>query len=1126
MTTIPAMPSAQIAALLKDLERNGIQLWVEGDQLRFRGRPGALTDDLRGRIGTLRAALIEHLRSEAAGAARPIELVRVSREGDHPLSHNQQRLWFMKQVDPNSAAYNIPSVVRVRGMLDVATLETSLASIIQRQESLRTRFISIDGTPRCIVEPRAQLSIEIIDLTSLPQARREAEAQAEIERLLHEPIDLAKCPAMRMRLVRVAVDDQFLVCVVDHIVADGLSIGIIIAEWLHFYLQCASGEERSLPPLEFQYLDYADWQRRRADAGALAEGLNYWKQRLAGLAPALQLPTDRPRPPVQTSAGARIHTELTRDEVAGLKALARGEGTTLFTVLISAFQALLHRYTAETDIPVGTAVANRGREALSSVIGFFANNVVMRGDFAGNPTVREAIARAREMVVQGFAHEDTPFDVLVDALAPRRALDHSPLFQVMFVLQSFPASKQQLPGLDFEVVEPALHAARFDLSVDAIDRGGVMTLYFEYNTDLFERQTVARMLQHYRAMLAGYVAAPALPVSGIELLDAAELRQLAIEWNRTQMPLEEPLTLHGLFEAQAAKTPDAIAVRFEDQSLTYAQLDARANRLAHHLVALKPGGDRLIGVWMERGPDMVVALLGVLKSGCAYVPLDPGFPHDRIAFMAEDAGLDVVVTQDSLVESLPAQNVRTVCLDKDRAVLDRLPATRPGVAVRPDDLAYVIYTSGSTGKPKGVQLQHHGVVNFMRSMHKEPGIGPGDRLVGVTTLSFDIAGLEIHGPLTCGGTVILASRDTALDGAALAQLLEQHDATILQATPATWRLLLESGWAGKKGLRMLCGGEALPRELATRLLAAGGELWNLYGPTETTIWSTLTRVTDASRPISIGKPIANTTIYVLEPSGSVAPVGVPGELCIGGVGVARGYRNRPELTAEKFVELAIAGRPPERVYRTGDLARWRADGQLEFVGRRDHQVKIRGFRIELGEIETVLARHEAIRQAVVVAREATPGDPRLVAYLVYRPDEDLTVSEVRRYLRGELPEYMVPSLVVTLDAIPLTPNGKVDRAALPDPFRDSAARVTEYEPPEPGLEQLMARIWGEVLKIERVGAQDNFFELGGHSLLSLRVAAAVEKESGWRMDPRLLFFQTLRQVAISARAAGVSLQRA
>jgi amino acid adenylation domain-containing protein len=720
---------------------------------------------------------------------------------------------------------------------------------------------------------------------------------------------------------------------------------------------------------------------------------------------------------------------------------------------------------------------------------------------SGNPTVHELLQRVREVAHKAYAHQDMPFDLLVDALAPRRDLDHSPLFQVLFVLHNLMVDKAELGDVACTAVDLPHRTSRFDLAVDVFDRPEGLRACFEYSTDLFDEATVVRMMAHYRRILQGMLANPGQRVGELPLADDAETAALLAQCLGPALPPPAPPahTVHGLFEAQARRTPLAEALHFAGRSITYAELDARAARLALYLRSLGVPPRSLVGVWLERSLDMVVALLAVLKAGAAYVPLDPAFPRDRIDFMMSDASLAAVLTTGALADTLAARAPVAVALDRDAARIDAQPADRleaPPDGAMDRTLAYVIYTSGSTGRPKGVMIEHAAVVNFLRSMHAEPGIAAFDRWVSVTTLSFDICGLELWGPLTAGATVVLASRTTTLDGQALAELLETQRATILQATPATWRLLLESGWTGRAGLKMLCGGEALPRDLAERLLANGEELWNMYGPTETTIWSTLARVTDARQPISIGRPIAGTAIAVLEPSGRPAPPGVPGELCIGGAGVARGYHNRPELTADKFVVLALGGNAPERYYRTGDLARMRVDGQLEFIGRRDQQVKVRGFRIELEEIETVLATHPGVRQNAVAVREDRPGDQRLVAYVVMTPGAALDADAARATLRARLPEYMVPNLFVALDALPLTPNAKVDRRALPAPAPVAGTSATAEADAAvmTAAEKRVAAAWTDLLCVARVDLHDNFFDLGGHSLLLVKLQVRLQRD--------------------------------
>lgn len=1058
-------------------------------------------------------------KPDPAISTAPARVGVPSRDGPLPLSHMQERLWFLKQIDPENAAYNVPCPIRFEGDIDEGLLERALMTLVARHESLRTRFEMSDGAPQCRVEPHAELPIERVDLASMQGAEQETEIARHLKEFSARPFDIGRAPLLRAIWLRLGPHSRVFCFVIDHLIADGQSLGVLVQELQALYRSGQVGGADGLPTSPLQYADFVAWQREVFAQGSLAEQQAYWTRELAGLPALLPLPTDRPRPPVHTFRGARLKHEFSSHLMARVRAMARSAGATHFMVLLAAFEVLLHRHSGVDDFAVGTAVANRTHPGSAGAVGFFANNLVLRGDLSGRPTVMELLARVRKKCLGAMTHQEMPFDLLVNTLATRRETDHSPLFQVLFVLQNWATRCVDLPGVSGEIFTFEGVTARYDLSVDLFEADERLLAYFEFNTDLFDAGTIERLMAQYEQLLDDLLRRPHVCIDELRLLSPVEQARLVRQWNATACDYPREQTVHGLFEAQAARTPYVPAVQFEKVQLDYQTLNARANQVAHHLRSLGVREESLVGVWMERSPDMIVAILGVLKAGGAYVPLDPAFPKDRIDFMMADAELAVVLTQSHLAGTLGEDGPRAVCMDGDAKAILAQSDVNPGSLSGAGSLAYVLYTSGSTGRPKGVMLEHRSVVNFLLSMHREPGITAADRFVSITTLSFDIAGLEIHGPLTVGGTVVLAPREAAADGILLADLLQTSQATMLQATPATWRLLLDSGWAGRRGLKLLCGGEALPRDLAERLLATGGELWNMYGPTETTIWSTTWRVSDTRRAISIGRPIANTQVYVLEPSGQPAPIGVAGELCIGGDGLARGYRGRNELTSEKFVTIDLPGVGPQRVYRTGDLARWLPDGQLEFIGRRDHQVKIRGFRIELGEIEAALLEHDAVRQVLVVAHDAGSDDRRLVAYLVFADGEDLTASDVRRFLRLRLPDYMIPALVVGLSSMPLTPNGKIDRSALPDPFRDVRRAPVGREPPAPGMEAKLADIWSDVLKVERVDASDNFFELGGHSLLTLRVAVAVESQLGRRLDPRQLFFQNLRQVAATLEAA-------
>ncbi|HEX8433205.1 MAG TPA: amino acid adenylation domain-containing protein, partial [Longimicrobium sp.] len=805
------------------------------------------------------------------------------------------------------------------------------------------------------------------------------------------------------------------------------------------------------------------------------------------------------RPIKQDLAGDSITLELGEELTAELNALGRRHGTTLFMTVLAGWAAVLARLSGQADLVIGTPTANRGRAEIEGLIGFFVNILVVRLDLSGRPSVGDLLGRVKSRVLEAQQHQDIPFEQVVELAQPVRSLAHSPVFQVMFNWQNAPTGRLELPGLTLGSVGGEQHgAATFDMSISLQESGGRIIGGITYATALFEQDTVERFVAYLRRALEEMVAGERRPVERLELLPPVERARVVEEWNSTGTEYPEGSCLHELFEEQVERTPEAVAVVFEGESLTYAALNRRANRLAHHLRAIGVGPDRRVAISLERGPEMMVALLGVLKAGGAYVPLDPAYPADRLRATLEDSAPAVLLTQAALARRYDGLGIPTLALDADAASWAEQPRSNPARAgLTPDNLAYVIYTSGSTGKPKGVMNVHRGVVNLLAAMRSTLGVEPSDRLLAVTTLAFDISVLELFLPLMSGARVEILPRAASADPVLLREAIEESGATILQATPATWRLLVEGGWAGEPRLRALSGGEALTAELASLVRDRVGSLWNVYGPTETTIWSTaqpVEKVPDGERrPVSIGAPLANTRVYVLDAAGEPVPVGVAGELYIGGAGVARGYLDQPDITAERFVADAYSGEAGARLYRTGDRVRWLADGTLEFLGRNDFQVKIRGFRIELGEIESRLAAHPAVREATVAAREDVPGDTRLVAYWV--GEEVADVQELRAHLSERLPEHMVPAAYVHLAALPLTPNGKLDRKALPAP--DGAAYVTRgYEAPVGETEEELAAIWSEVLRVDRVGRWDDFFALGGHSLRAVQMISRVRKTMG------------------------------
>ncbi|HSK75928.1 MAG TPA: amino acid adenylation domain-containing protein, partial [Thermoanaerobaculia bacterium] len=1053
-------------------------------------------------LSDLARGLAARLGYELAPAPRhfvPIERVETGPGAPRPLSFAQERLWFLDQLDPGKATYNIPNALRLTGRLDVAALAASLAEVVRRHEVLRSTFTLAGGQPVQVAGPPST-AMPVVDLTAVPGELRAEEVRRRMAEEVDRPFDLSRGPLLRALLLRVAPEEHVAVLTLHHVASDGWSMGVLVREVAALYPALSQGRPSPLPELPIQYADFARWQRGWLQGEVLEQEIAYWRARLAGVAP-LDLPTDRPRPPVQTFRGAALPLTLGSGTGEALEALGRRSGATFFMTALAAFMTLLHRYAGQDDIAVGTPSANRNRPEIEGLIGFFVNTLVVRADASGDPSFRELLGRVREASVGAFAHQDLPFEKVVEELRPERDLSRSPLFQVMFILQNLRAEPVKLPGLVLAPQPWEVTTAKLDLTLSLFEGAGHLTGSIEWNTDLFERATIERMAGHLKILLAGIAADPEKRLSELPLLSGAERRQILSEWNETARDWPRETLIHELFEQQAARRPEAVAVTFAGERWTYRDLDLRANRLAHHLRRLGVGPETRVGLAVERSAEMVSALLGVLKAGGAYVPLDPSHPAERLGMVLDDSAVSVLLTEEKLLSVLPPVNARIVCLDRDGEAIAAESAEAPERLGSEENLAYVIYTSGSTGRPKGVELPHRAVVNFLRAMAERPGLGEADAVPALTTLSFDIAGLEIYLPLAVGGRIEVVGRDEAADGARLAARLASSGATAAQATPATWRMLLESGWEGLPGLKVLCGGEALPRDLAQELLARGVELWNVYGPTETAVWSAVGEVTPGEGPVRLGRPIANTEFFIVDPGGGPVPVGVAGELRIGGEGLARGYLARPELTAERFVPHPWSARPGARLYRTGDLVRFREGGELEFLGRIDHQVKVRGFRIELGEIEAALARHPAVRQAVAAVHEEG-GDKRLVAWLVPEGTAP-TPGGLRDFLRRSLPEYMVPGAFVALPALPLPPSGKVDRKALPAPETGGPGEA-DAAPLTP-VEEVVAAIWAEVLRRERVGARESFFDLGGHSLLATQVISRVRTALGVDLPLQRMF---------------------
>ncbi len=993
------------------------------------------------------------------------------------LSFGQERLWLLDQLMPGLTAYNVVRAVRLRGDLDLPALAAALEAVVARHEVLRSRIVASADSARSMPMPPGPVAVPVVDLR--PEPDPDAAAAAVLAAEADRSFDLATDLLLRARVLRCADDIWVLALTTHHIASDEGSREVLFADLAAAYAAARAGRTPALPAPRLQYGDWASWQRDRLAGPELATDLAWWRQQLVGAPAVLELPADRSAPTVPDPSGARYLHLLTPEQSAAVRGIGRRHGVTLYTTMLAALAAVLSRYAGVADVVVGSPVSGRSRPEVEGLIGYFSNMLALRVRTDGEPSWTELLGRTRTTVVEALAHAEVPFERLVAEIAPDRASGQHPLFQVALSVETGAEDVPELTGLTATPVEAAPAQAKFDLDVIAADLGPAgIRLEWEYRRARFDEVTVARISGHLVTMLGA-----------VELVTPAERAELAA-WGCVPVtpPAPSGPTLPERFTAVARAYPDRPAVRAADASLSYAELDAASAELADRLRAAGAGPGAVVAVALDRSSRLVVALLAVLRAGAAYLPIDPGFPPDRVRFMLADSGCRWLVTAGDAAAGLPATDAVVLRLDEEAAAAEPVPAG-PGAAL--DDLAYVIYTSGSTGTPKGVSVEHGALANFLRSMAREPGLEATDVLVSVTTVSFDIAALELFLPLWVGASVVVATAADTVDPDRLALLLEQCGATVLQGTPATWRMLVDAGWRGRAALRALCGGEALPTPLAAQLQNRCAALWNLYGPTETTIWSLAGRVDHVSGPVPIGRPIEGTEVFVVDRAGRLAPVGVPGELLIGGLGVARGYLGRPELTAERFVRPEVAA--GRRVYRTGDLVRWRDGGRLEFLGRVDNQVKLRGFRVELGEVEAALLAQPGVRDAAVLLREDLPGDPRLVGYVA--GVEPLDPRQLRQALGRALPAYMVPATVVLLPELPRTPNRKLDRARLPAPGGVEPRR-RGAEPPQTPVEKTLAGIWSALLGVAEVGRDDDFFDLGGHSLLIVALAARVRAELG------------------------------
>jgi amino acid adenylation domain-containing protein len=1070
------------------------------------------------------------LEAGNAGAEKPPPIPARADRDPVPLSFAQQRLWFLDRMEPGTSSYNVTRGLSLVGPLDVRALERGLCEILRRHDVLRTIFPMAGDTPAQAITPYQDYFLPVIDMGNVPEDVRKERALRVAEEEFRRSFDLSNGPLFRAALLRLGNTEHVLLVTMHHIVSDGWSMGVFFRELSALYEAYTGGSPSPLSSLPAQYADFSGWQRQWFQGEVLDRQLSYWKRKLAGELTVLDLPADRSRPTVQTYHGDACSEMLPRELAESLKTLSRKEGVTLFMTLLAAFQVLLHRYTGKDDIPVGTPIANRSRVEIEGLIGFFVNTLVLRTDLSGGPGFRELLARVRETALGAYDHQDLPFEKLVEDMHPARDLSRPPLFQVMFQLRNVPNKPLRFPGLEVRDFDVPLRTAKFDLSVDITEEEDGLLCLFEFNTDLFEEGTIRRMMGHFRTLLEAVANDPDRKISVLPLLTDAERARLLVEWNDTRADFPRDRCVHQLFEDQVERTPDAPAVRFEGSVLTYRELNARANRLARFLVSRGVEPDTPVGICMERSIEMVVAILGVLKAGGAYVPLDPSYPEERLAFMLEDTGAPVLLTLEDTWGVLPEQRPETVALDASPDPLAREREDNLHGLSAAENLAYVIYTSGSTGMPKGVAIPHRTLCNNIFWAQRAYGITDADAFLQLSSFCFDASVSEIFLPLLSGGSLVMAPPKIQHDPEGLIKLVAERRITTIQLVPSFLKVLLEEQAIGYCGClkRIICGGEVLPADLRDRCLEmVPAQLFNSYGPTETTIDATCwaCRPGEALRNVPIGRPIANFQTYILDRNLQPVPVGVPGELYIGGAGLARGYLNRPELTAEKFIPDPFRGEPGERVYRTGDLVRYLPDGNIEFLDRVDQQVKVRGYRIELGEIEAALRRHPAVADAVVLAKGGE-ADRRLVAYLVLNKHSAApSDGELRDRLKIQLPDYMVPASLVTLKEFPLTPSGKVDRRALPDPGMDRSGPGTGFVAPRDALENHLKEIWQWVLGVKPIGIRENFFDLGGHSLLAVQLFAYIGKFFGKSLPLSTLFHApTIEGLAKAIREEGWAFQ--
>jgi amino acid adenylation domain-containing protein len=1036
--------------------------------------------------------------------------VRSEHDRGIPLSSSQLRLWFLHKLDPDSPTFNLAVQFDITGKFEIDRARNAIDKVVARHDALRTTFEDTENGPAIWVHPEQKFEFEFLDLREIIVNNDNAWNKEVITRSI-KPYDFKSGPLLRILIIGLEESHYILAVMTHHIISDGWSMGVFLRDFSFYYASSLTGTSSELPQLRYRFADFAKWQSEHSNVSN-NNGMEYWKNLLSGQLPILELPSDKSRPASISSNGSSVQFKLSLETSSKLERLSRSEQSTLFSILLSVYYVLLSKYSGQSDIIIGAPVANRNSVDEELLFGFFLNMIPLRLSCDTGQSFRQLLQKTKTIVHDAFTYQDIPFNVLVDMLKLQRDLNHTPIFQTMFAFQNFPIEPEVINGMTITPLLTDRGASEYDVSLYMWNSGNGLIGNFEYSTELFDSITIERLATHF-VNIANFVAEKIdTPIAATPILSEFERNVLISDWNNTDAPIPNNKCIHDLFADAVKKGPNSVAIITNGHSYTYQQLDEASDFVAGLLTAKGVNAGELVGISLHRHFGMVAGLLGILKAGAAYVPLDPNYPRERLTYMIENADMRYIVTQKSISSDLfqSPGNVSVILIDPELNDLKNGKQKKSCASISPQHIAYTIYTSGSTGKPKGVKIRHQSVVNFLQSMKKTPGIQNTDVVLAVTTLSFDISVLEILLPLSTGACSVIVDQDTARDGQKLSNLISDSKATIMQGTPSTWRLLTASGWKGAPDLKSLCGGEPLPYDLIRELLPNVKELWNMYGPTETTVWSTCCRITDAAAPVFIGRPIANTKTFILDNSLQLVPIGVPGELFIGGIGLAEGYHKRTELTAEKFIANPYSD---GLIYRTGDLARYRNDGSIEYLGRIDSQVKMRGFRVELGEIENVSLTFPDLRQCVAICKEFSPGDVRLLLYYSLNSSNSCTVTDLRKHLRKFLPEYMVPQHFMEMDSMPLTPGGKIDRKALPLHIATTAHEQTSDSEPQSQGEIYLAKIWREVLGINQIQKADNFFDIGGHSLLSIKVITRIKTEKGIDIHPRSMMLNSLSQIA-------------